>query len=253
MAAPPKLRRLNSRQFNVDANMRPFVNQLMSALNPFLSDTSNAINKRLTLGENLVNEVKDVTVKAPSTYGWTDVTTFDTAGVSAFSGRDCRYRMTPGGQVELSMQMTIPSTAAAITMFTLPEGYRPQYQVEAAGTEGFGNCTAIRITTAGVVSKPSTTSTTGYFGFAGAFPVNPVGAAPIAAFTGNDWPIRLNTSLKTVTRVTLLNCTDADSNLSTVTTYQPDWSFDAQGYVIIKSIWGLVPGRRYNLKLFLEA
>lgn len=253
MAAPPKLRRLAAKGFNVPSEMRPFVNQLLDTTNSFFADTSNALNKRLTLGANVVTEVKTVTVYAPE-QEWTAITTFNTAGVAAYTSDSysgVRYRMEPNGLVRLEISLTCPSTAT-ISLFTMPSGYRPTAGFNFAGSAGGGSGTAcsFSFSTGGAVVKDGGAYTfmSSVLTYTASTPAIP------AAFTGVNWPLVLQPQRVRMTPESLvlpLRYQDLDNTTAQIPAAPPDCALDVQGNVVIRSIYGLQPGRRYSLSFLL--
>lgn len=260
MAAPPKLRRLVAKGFNVPNEMRPFVNQLLDTTNSFFADTSNALNKRLTLAANVVSEMKTVTV-----YGaeptWTAVTAFATAGVSSFTSGDgypeCGYYIEPGGYVNVRGLLNIPTTAAAFGLITMPEGYRALFTSELLTSTASNNIGQLQLrgythpSTPGLIRKGDTISSSFFSVCCRYLAANP--AAP-AAFSGTSWPIVLQPQRVRMTADSLvlpLQYLDLDNTSASVPAYNPDWVLDAQGNVLIRGIWGLQPSRRFQLSFLL--
>jgi len=70
MSAPPKSKKILIESFNPD--QKSWIKTLLSPLNKFMDDVSNALDKRLTLSENFDAEIKNVTVdnQYPLSLAW---------------------------------------------------------------------------------------------------------------------------------------------------------------------------------------
>lgn len=247
MAAPPKLRRLNAGTFKVPDELRPFVQQLLESYNSFSADTSNALNKRLSVTTNFAAEVKTVTV-AGAEPGWLSISNFNT-GVNNRSGfASTRYAILPEGRVRLEVAVDCPATNP-FSLFDssgLPEAARPRTQQSVPFSAGGGSVGTCFLNTVGSVLKEGA-QTICIFNLE----YEALNASGPTPFTGNDWPILLTTDLKQVTAVIPLQFQDVENSNNVVPTGRVDWVMGTGGKVSIRSVWGLQPRRRYNLSFLL--
>lgn len=238
----------------------PPLEKLFGTLNPFLSDVSNALDRRLTTKDNHASVYRSVTVTAPGET-WTAPTYVNSWVDFASTLRTGGYRITPEGVV--LVRFTVKSGVSG-HIFTLPTGYIPSQDET---HDGWSNGAGCAVTVNGqtnanpgrvVATNYTNTDVHGHFSFE-ASATGPA-AAP-AAFTGAGWPIALAPTGddgralgQAVEEVRLVRVTDllAQTNKSHAAA-APDWVRDAKGGVRINRVAGLSPGRQYKLTFLLTA
>lgn len=257
MKAPRKIR-LNTDELGAPDELRPALEQLFSSINPFFNDTSQALDRRLTLGSNLVSTYKEVTVTVPAV-SWTSVPaatgtardgSFENSWVNYGSpASDAGWRIDDTGRVYL--RGLIKNGTIGQRVFTLQTGYKPEaylhYTVPSNGAFGQLDIEADGDVIANIGNNAW--FTLDEISFTATSP-----AAP-AAFSGTGWPITLTPSFSSqyqIKSVLLLQATDTATGNTNPhgASALPNWRRGGKGQAIVDRVSGLTPGRTYKL-LFL--
>lgn len=217
-------------------------------LNPFIKDTAAALDRRLTIKDNLVASYKTVNVTVPAP-AWT-APTFANSWVN-FGGatHNAGYRVDDRGFVYLRGNVK-DGSAIATTMFTLPAGYRPAatlyYAVDANGAYGAVSVSAAGLV-AGVAGSTTRVSLDG-ISFLATTPEGP------PSYDGTGWPIYLKPDFTgyNVCDVQLVQVVDnATGEHRAHGAAKPDWRLGGKGQIIIDRVGGLTPERSYKLTFLL--
>lgn len=252
MAQPPKLRRLSREDFpEADEKTGPILDKLFLQLNPFVSDVGGALSKQLLMGDNVAADYKTVDVTAP-VQPWITVPTplsNSWVALNAASYNAPAYRITPEGRVYVRGAVKDGTDTTGTVMFTLPSGYRPsreeRFVISSNGVFG-----EVAIQTDGDVVLITGDSANVFLDNISFDATSP---APVPAFTGTGWPISFTHSLPRPpqeVRVARAKALAADSEIAL--TGNPDWTLDLKGNVIIRSVPGLTPGRKYRLTFCIQ-
>lgn len=263
MASPPKLRGLRMEDFkDVPSDFAPTMQKLIQTLNPALSDTSNALDRRLTLSANLATVTKTVTVTAPD---WVTVNS-ETSGTlpyfgtnwSNYTGADfaepAQYYVEDSGRVQWAGMVTNSGApSAGDTLVHLPANISvdPGKPFVTVTNSGHG---AVDLRVGQTLTYRS--------GGVTWLSLNPVSyhVDSVPAFAGAGWPLSLAPTgddgrpLGTaVTAVLLSRAQDLTSNQNTTAhcAGNPCWAPDSRGGAAIKRVPGLTPGHRYQLTFIL--
>lgn len=258
MSTPPKSLRLTREEL---PDSPDWVDRLLLSQVPFQDQTSQALNRALTFGQNIQSQLATVDVVGPSP-AWTSVATLNTItqdpifqngwvnyADSSYFGAG--FTIDPVGVVR--MRGVIASGTINTTAFTLPAGYRPERKC------GFGSYSNGAFGAAQVLSTGAVNPTVGnntYFFIDG---ITFQAAIPCAAPprpTGPGWPIPIKLTIPTVSWVHVASCVDLSAPFGAATTFGtgavPEWGL-GDGVAQIRHVPGLSPGRRYRLTLLLLA
>jgi hypothetical protein len=224
--------------------------KLFALLNPFMLDTTTALDRNLTPVGNLVSDFRQVTVQAPA-QKWTAPTLLNSWVNFGGGWVEAGYRIDSFGRVHLRGLVKDGTVSAVGVIFTLPVGYRPaQAQIFAVdGNSAYGRLTIQE--DGDVIAEVGSNV---HFSLNG---VSFDAASPAApeSFVGSGWPITLNPAFKDRAPVRfclLTNAEDQTAGAPNTTAYlQPSWFVDAKGNVVIKRIDGLTPERAYRLSFLL--
>lgn len=250
--AGPKSVRFTPEDFkDAPVELRKAFEKLFQSLNPFLSETAGALDRRLTVTGNLVSEVRTVTVTAPD---WVSVATSGTTDPyfknswTNFGPTRQGARVWQDDQGFVHIQGGIKDGTISATAFTLPEHLRPALNTNFPGTATSGG---------GIVAGQIDVNANGNvvpLVTANLFvPLNHIRyyAGPPRAFSGAGWPINLTPSFQ-VLDCRLIQATDT-SNPTTSSHGAGggmDWKPAPKG-IVIRRVAGLSPGRTYQLKFLL--
>lgn len=240
----------------LDAKAITEVPQLVGALNGYFGQLDAALQGQLGL-ENLRLELVEATAKIPDPT-WTALA-FDTNwGNLGGVWQTARYRMLPGGSVDLQIGAVTKSVALAApdTIGILPVGYRPTLQV-AIWSIGDTGASRIDVQANGrLVAQGGTAGGGGTFllGHPVAFQATATGpCAPVLPFSGADWPLRIKTSLPSrAVGAWLAQAQDSESGASiSVGPGAIDWEQDGDRRLVVRNVAGLQPGRTYRLRFLV--
>lgn len=241
---------------------------LLLVLNQALGDTATALNGGLTFAENVRAELKTVEVTMPAEFPtWRAV---GASGQPPFQNSWANhadtsfgvasFRMWPDGWVELTGRVAKSPATVPSTIFTLPAGYLPRANVMAAqaGNDGLGpKMYEMHVLTDGQVL------TQGPLAYSGNTPVlslhgilfQAVGPAAKADLFAAPFPMTVKTSgrfpVATCNVARVVDKTDTTSQ-GTIGPCSVDWQPDSAG-IKLSAIWGLQPGRKYDVTLLLTA
>ena len=247
MARPPKPVRFSAEDYaDAPEGVAPVLEKLFLQLNPFLADATGAVEGRLTVGDNLAGGYKAVEVAAPAT-AWTAPTLSGTWANYGLGFAPAGYRITPEGRVHL--RGAVKSGASASAVFTLPTGYRPEYNAIFRpfwNNGGVETSARVDVSSAGVV----TINTAGTNTFLSLEDISFDATSPAApvAFVGPGWPINLKTDASVAPKgVDIAAVRDLTSDSACHDVGGVDWRPDGKGGVIVRRVGGLTPGRRYQI------
>lgn len=267
MAAPPKLRALRMEDFAPDlpAEQVPAFQKTFEALNPFLTQTSTALDRKLTVKDNHAAVYKTVTVTAPD---WVPVGTTSSTTVPYFSAANnwtnyasspfdapVRYWVDDVGHVWWDGLAARSSGAgvAGEVMITIPAAITPA-KGRTFGTNTNSGYGEVYVRADGTITWQSGGVTR--VGFQNVH--YPLPVAP--GFVGAGWPIVLKPvdeqgrSMGAVpedVQVSRVVDTAAQNNTAHVAGGL-DWAPDGKGGVVIKRVGGLAPGRTYQITFLLS-
>lgn len=225
--------------------------RLLFGLNQFMGATYAALNKGLRLSENAAASVVYARFVVPE-YPWTNVTDAEMSnswvnygGAEANAG----WLAMPNGEIWL--RGLIKSGTINTTAWTLPTGAHPSYTIRRAvgSNNAFG---MLGITTAGAVT-PVTGSNTWFDLECKFVPASPV--LPPKPFSGGEWPIIVRHGLSRCTQVHVgaAELVNGDTRTETAGEFTLDWADKGDGQLLVRSVYGLQPGRTYKLTLLCLA
>ena len=240
---------------------------LLLVLNQALGDTANALNGGLTFAENMKAELKTVEVTMPAEFPtWRAVGTpgnpaFKNGFTQWLSGNSALvgFRMWPNGMVELRGTIMLPAVAPALgtVMYTLPQGYAPAF-VQRIVIPQSSVARYIEILQNGDVIVGATGAAwspgSGWAEFDN-IRFHALGTAVRADAFAAPFPMSVKTSgrfpVATCNVARVVDKTDTTST-GPIGPCSVDWEPDGAG-IKLKAIWGLQPGRKYDVTLLLTA
>jgi hypothetical protein len=243
MAQAPGLRGLNREDFK---DAPEWFDRVVEQLNPFINDTNLALSGKLTLSDNTVADVKEITVTVPNRTNATLENSFTT-----YAGNTPKYWMNDDGVVELDGFVTrgAGAPAAGTSIMTFPAEYYPRspQAVPVASNNGANVFGVAGVSTAGVVTWESGGVT--WFSLSGIR----FRAAYAIPFTGAGWPITVKPSFNTKPAQVLVTRVEDTEKPGAVTAAPsvPDWTLSTNNTVQIRRVAGLSPGRTYRLTILV--
>lgn len=221
---------------------QPAWERMFSSLNPFLQETTAMFDQGIS-PQNMAVTIKTVEVRQPALPWITPTFTNNWTGGS--------YIIDDYGFVRLDGKLTT-SGAINTAAWTMPVGYRPAIEVHLAGMDDANAAAAIKITTAGVVT-PVTGTTTGTWVTGLSYPAT--APAAVSATSGPGWPIALTPGFKApVAGVWLIQAMDLATGVSqSHGASGVDWTTNRQGQVEVRRVFGLSPEHSYRLTFLLLA
>lgn len=222
-----------------------WMEKLLDGLNPFAQQVVQALSKGLTPSENSACEVKTVSFTAPAPV-WT-APTLENNWVNYGGGFDSAgFRILPGGDVWA--KGLVKDGTINTRVFAWPTGYAPSLShIFATDTStGYGRLDA---RTDGVYAV---TGGTGNVSLACRFQAAATCAPPVPPAA--PWPLSVQHGLPEVSEVRALKtrCIDATA-LELVGAPSFEWVAGHESNVLLRNVWGLVPGRRYEVSLLLQS
>lgn len=250
MASPPKPVRLNLEDF---PGAPEWFEKVVTTVNPFFNDTTNALSKKLTPEDNLSFEYKTVDVIAPD---WVTVATTGSTDPYFKNSWDNLVNEQPaqficGDDGWVSFRGTIDSGTATpgTVIFTLPTGYAPAVRQRFAVTSYDGVTVMhgeVNVVDDGDVEINAGDNT--YLSLAG---IRYQITAP-PAFVGPGWPIVLQHSIPARVRdVTVSAVRDFETDAIVPLSGSPAWHLNSDGSVQITRVSNLMPGRKYTITFLL--
>jgi hypothetical protein len=248
MSAPPQTSRI-TREDLKDAPA--WVDTLLQVLNPALDRTSTALTRGLSLADNLNATVVTVDVVGPLN-PWTDATLQNSWVKYPDVFAPIGYRIEAPRRVNL--RGVVASGTLTAAAFTLPTGYRPEYDVlfgtESNSAHGTGR---IKAATGEVI--PFAGSNVWFSLDNISFDAASPAAAP-ARPAGQGWPVLVKHGLNSVSGLQILKSEDLTAGFSATTTISargvPEWRPGSKSGVLeILAIDGLTAGRKYRLTLLV--
>jgi hypothetical protein len=240
MAAPPNSRGLSTQ------GLEPEVRKVVEALSPVLGEhmlkTSTALDRSLTLAQNLDCQIHTFKLAVPSE--WQSVT-FGTDW-QQWGTDTVRYRKSPDGtRIELDGMADSTGAGVATSIFTLPATYWPA-SAQVRVTNSNSTIARVDISAAGVVTYVSGDRTQ-WFNLANIWFV-PANQNPIAP---SCYPYNFQCTTKGKPKLVEIGAVDdAQDNTKIIAYATPNWSFyekDGKRMVRIKYIPFLTPGRTYTV------
>lgn len=261
MAKAPKLKLLDAGSFKVPNEVRPFANQLIGALNPFLRETQTSLNGRLSPGTNLNSDIKEFTVTVPEPT-WTTLQPYYGAGVSdnATSTREgLRYLITPDGRIHIRGGVTVPATNP-FNFVTLPEGLRfegittafIQYEETTPGPFTL-IVTGTRADGLNGVLRKNSAATSLLLDFSYRLDASSQKPNKVLPYSGTGWPITAKPDIYGDTIAVIpLTAEDLTGDGTTSTSFGPvAWSYTSNKEIKITRIEGLLAGKTYKIRLLI--
>jgi hypothetical protein len=245
MAAPPSIRSLNVEDFSdLEPDQLRLAKRLIEPINGLLTGNATALNRGLTLGDNLSAQVKSLDVQAPSPWvgltlaaGWvafspTYGTGFETHGARK-DGDRCRLR----GALKYTGAGSLPLAVA-----TLPSGYGALEEaiLTTSGNDAYAR---VDVTPAGALTLVSGSGSS-YLSLGGlSYPALDGSPAVLSPF-----PLKFACSVKPRPRlVWLASVVDKASPTSPPPVVGlPSCTWDGQN-VVVHAVPGLTSGRNYTL------
>lgn len=224
---------------------------------------SQGLNGNLELTRNLNAEVKTIQVTLPNEYPtWHYVgATGEPGFVNGFTNwfateNNAAFRRTPDGYLELRGIIKSPAIAPPTftTIFTLPAGFLPPWTMRVPIAVN-NTANILEVTAAGAITTGGgpVFLAGGWFTLDGLrFAItNPGSNEP---FSGGDWPYKVQTKVRNgVAGVSVIGCRDLNPSLGGLSASAPvlGWAaLDANEFAI-RTVYGLAPGRRYELTLLI--
>jgi hypothetical protein len=244
--------RLTNQRFNKSrmGELPPAVAKLVEQLDEFSTGVYGALLKSLTFTENFQAELKTIDVRCPEptwltpTFG-TDYaaygTPYDTPG----------YRILPGGWVQWKgLLQKGAAVVAGDAMVSVPEGYRPEADkvfVIASSTPTLAGAAIMR--TDGDLEAASADANYISLEQVCYQAVDP--AAPVA-WRSEGWPLKVTHGLDKAGGIIPVRTVMSDTSQAE-SVGQPvlDAQLDGNNEILIKSIYGLTPGRSYRMTLLI--
>lgn len=242
-----------------------WIEALLTLLNRGFNDVKQVLDHGLTASENQLAEVKTITVKMPVEFpAWRyPGSTGEPAYQNSFTGwfgtkpGDPAFRMWPNGMVELMGTGKTGGTAPAsyVTIFPLPPGFAPPATLRLGVPTG-GGMKMLEVTPAGAVTTGNATpawTASDWFSL-DCITWQAKGVAAKADLFAKPFPIQVATSGRfPIKHVQAMQWRDkTDKSRGVLGPGQLVWESDGTG-LRITAIWGLQPGRTYDIDLLLSA
>ena len=238
---------------------------LLLVLNQALGDTANALNGGITFAENVRAELKTVEVTMPAEFptwraiGATGQPAFKNSFATFTSGnsRSVAFRMWPDGMVELGGMIATPGSvpAAFTVMFTLPTGFAPALVNRVAVPQSYVPRVIEILQNGDVIVGGGAAWTAGGWASLDNVRFQALGTAAKADLFAAPFPMTVKTSGRfPVATCNVARVVDKTDNTSqgVIGPCGVDWAPDSAG-IKLNAIWGLQPGRKYDVTLLLTA
>jgi hypothetical protein len=242
VATPPK-------RFNLSREDIPdapeWFGKYLEAANPVLSSANTALTNNLTLADNLKCEVKSFSFTAPSLVWRAPTFQNSWANFDTTAWQPAGYRIDTDGFVRIRGH--VATGAVGSTIFTLPTGFRPALneQFSCMANNAWG---LITVAPSGAVTLTAGTGTP-FVSIAGITFQAASPAAPDAP--GGAFPLSLSHSLGSVAmlQVGATQCTSlAAGTIRGAPVFE--WE-NGTGAVLVRNVYGLVPGQNYKCSVYL--
>lgn len=221
--------------------------RLLNGVNQFMGSVHGALNKGLTLNDNAAAAVRRLSLMVPE-YPWQSVTLENSWVNYSASFNEAAVLMLPGGVARSRGLIKDGTAAGGTTLFTLPAGWRP------ARTYTYLNDSSTRPGSAAVKANGTVTIEAGANGWFSLddmeWDVASTSCAAPLPFAWAETPI-VRHGLPRCTGVVPVACSvvGEDERTSTAGHYTLDWTDKGDGQLVIRSAYGLQPGKKYNLTL----
>lgn len=256
MALPPKATRVSREDLPGSPD---WVDRLLQAQSTHQEQTSAALDRSLTVADNMQTQSVSVDVIGPD-HVWTPVAPAGNPAPSFLNGwvnydgshEPASFRIDHAGRVY--RRGLIKSGTIGLDAFILPVGYRPAFNVtfpsDSNGAHGSGRVWAATSTTQTPGGVSPLGGSNAFFSLEGSFQAAAPCAAPIRP-TGQGWPVSIKLTVPTVSWVQVVKVQDLDA--ASNTTFQaeavPEWSMSTSGQLLLLAVPGLTPGRKYRLTI----
>lgn len=251
MAQPPRVRGIQQESL---PGAPDWSQPLLQQLNEFMAQSGSALEKQITVGENLAAFYKDVTAQVPAE-SWVDIP-YAAGWSSQTSDAPGRYLIDALGFVHCD---GLVATSNTTTYPTLSSGM-PRPVGASAGGRYFATWATNGATYIPGLWELYLDGGIRWAGGAGtAAAVSLYGVTYKAAdalpqkFVGSGWPLNIQNQLGVRPQfVGVAQATDKDT-LVPVSCGTPAWNLATNGAIQITHVPGLTPGRSYNLRLLVMA
>lgn len=239
MAPPPRIRALTREAI---PGAPGWIDPLLQMLSENMGQASAAISRRLTFSENFDAELRDVSFTAPYPVWITPTFSGAWAQYADATYEAVRYRIDDRARVYI--EGLAAGGAVAGEVFALPVGYRPARNAIIPTVSSSGAYSELRVTSGGSVYAQAGGAV--YFGVRCSF------EATAPALPTVTEVVSVSHGLGRVGGVLPVYCRAAGASaIRSSGCPAIDWEAASSGRVRIKSVAGIVPGLKYDMRLLL--
>jgi len=227
-----------------------WIERLLRPLNLFSQSAVNAVNGGLIVGQNVMATYKTVRVTAPD-LPWSNLTPQN--GWTNVSGAELSYFYDEKGTVYFRGQITAGTKTDGTTIFTMPSGLYPKYNLRLTLPHDDKNAAqGLLSSTDGTMKIYNVTGAAATLFFMGVFYYAATPPPPLA-YEGPDWQIKLATDMPIPVKACFLaqavdvaNALNVSSGVSGV-----QWESTSRNEISVKRVNGLTPRRQYDLTFLM--